>query len=383
MAKFLDSAGLTYLWGKIQQSINEQIAVNVRLDVVDALPASGEANIIYLVPGQTTATSNIYDEYIWTGTPGAWEKIGTTATDLANYYTKNQIDSKLGTLASGYNDFASWISAINTSLGNLSTIVGNGSGISGTDLTASVAALESLVGPSTDFVVPSDFQGYGIETIGDAVTQLLESVGPWSTSMKGSIGDAVDNATNAIGYDDDEPDADGSIYARIAQNAADIATNASDISTLNGVVGDSNAGLVKDVEDLQTAVGDANSGLVKDVADNASAISSLETTIGDPNDTSSDSTVYGAIADLRDDVESAIGTSSDVPGVSTVYGAINSVDEKIGDPSDTTSDDTVYGAIAGKANASHTHVCADITDLGALTNAEIDTAIAAYVPSGN
>jgi len=324
MAKFLDSAGLAYLWGKIQQSINEQIAANVRLEVVQDLPASGEGNIIYLVPGQTTATSNIYDEYIWTGTPGDWEKIGTTATDLADYYTKNQIDSKLGTLASGYNDFASWISTINTSLGNLSTIVGNGSGISGADLTASIVALESLVGQSTDFVVPSDFQGYDIETIGVAVTQLLESVGPWSTSMKGSIGDAVDNATVAIGCDDDGPDADGSIYARIAQNAADIATNASDISTLNDVVGDSNAGLAKDVEDLQTAVGDAEGGLVKAVADNASAISSLETTIGDPSDTSSDSTVYGAI---------------------------NSVDEKIGNPSDTTSNDTVYGAIAGKANA--------------------------------
>ena len=150
-----------------------------------------------------------------------------------------------------------------------------------------------------------------------------------------------------------------------------------------GTVGDSTGGLVKDVEDLQTAVGDANSGLVKDVADNASAISSLETTIGDSDDTSSDSTVYGAIADLRQDVEDAIGTSSDVPGTSTVYGAINSVDEKIGDPSDTTSDDTVYGAIAGKANASHTHVCADITDLGALTNTEIDTAIDNYNPSGD
>lgn len=369
MAKFLDSAGLTYLWGKIQQSINEQIAVNVRLEVVQALPASGESNIIYLVPGQTTATSNIYDEYIWTGTPGAWEKIGTTATDLANYYTKNQIDSKLGTLASGYNDFASWISAINTSLGNLSTIVGNGSGISGTDLTASVAALESLVGPSTDFVVPSDFQGYGIETIGDAVTQLLESVGAWSTSMKGSIGDAVDNATDAIGYDDDEPDADGSIYARIAQNAADIATNASDISTLNGVVGDSNAGLVKDVEDLQTAVGDANSGLIKDVADNATAIGSLETTVGDSN-----SGLVKDVADLKTTVGDA--TSGLVKSVADNASSISTLNTAVGSSSDTASaSGSLYARIAQNA--------ADIAAIGALTNAEIDTAIDAYVPSGN
>lgn len=253
MAKFLDSAGLTYLWGKIQQSINEQIAVNVRLEVVQALPASGEGNIIYLVPGQTTATSNIYDEYIWTGTPGAWEKIGTTATDLSNYATTSDLNSAVQT--------------INGSISDINTYIGS---------------------------------GYSSGSLTEAINDLF-----------GIVGD-----------------------------------------------GDSNWTLTEKINDLIQA-------------------------IGDPNDTSSDSTVYGAIADLRDDVETAIGTSSDVPGASTVYGAINSVDEKIGDPSDTTSDSTVYGAIAGKANASHTHVCADITDLGALTNAEIDTAIAAYVPSGN
>lgn len=226
MAKFLDSAGLTYLWGKIQQSINEQIAVNVRLEVVEALPASGEGNIIYLVPGQTTATSNIYDEYVWTGTPGAWEKIGTTATDLSNYATTSDLNSAVQT--------------INGSIGDINTYIGSG-------------------------------------------------------YSSGSLTDAINN--------------------------------------LFGIVGD----------------GDSNWTLTEKIKD-------LIQAIGDPDDTSSDSTVYGAI---------------------------NSVNEKIGDPSDTTSDSTVYGAIAGKANASHTHVCADITDLGALTNAEIDTAIDAYVPSGN
>lgn len=203
MAKFLDSAGLTYLWGKIQSSIHEQIAVNVRLEVVQALPASGEANIIYLVPGQTTATSNIYDEYIWTGTPGAWEKIGTTATDLSNYATTSDLNSA--------------VSTINGSLDTINTYIGS---------------------------------GYSSGSLTEAINDLF------------------------------------------------------------GIVGD----------------GDSNGTLTEKIGD-------LIKAIGDPNDTS--------------------------------------------------SDDTVYGAIAGKANASHTHVCADITDLGALTNAEIDTAIAAYVPSGN
>lgn len=51
-------------------------------EVVQSLPATGEAGIIYLLSNGGTGT-NIYDEYIWTGT--AFEKIGTTDIDLSGY----------------------------------------------------------------------------------------------------------------------------------------------------------------------------------------------------------------------------------------------------------------------------------------------------------
>lgn len=54
----------------------------ISYEVVQALPATGEAGVIYLVSNSGSAP-NIYDEYIWTGT--AFEKIGTTDVDLSGY----------------------------------------------------------------------------------------------------------------------------------------------------------------------------------------------------------------------------------------------------------------------------------------------------------
>lgn len=318
MAKYLDASGVQHLWGLIQNSIQSQMAVNISLEVVQSLPQTGQkVNTIYLVPSSSAGTQNTYDEYLWivTSNVGAWEKIGTTATDIANYYTKTQIDTKLGTLDAEYTDFASWITAVNGALSDLSTYVGSDT-LTENDLTAEVLALEELIG-----------EGFSDETITEAITTLATSSGDHETriqTLESTVGDSSDG---------------------LVKDVADLQTA---VGTLETTVGDANSGLVKDVEDLQTTVGDSNGGLVKDVDD-------LQTTIGDPADTSSDDTVYGAI---------------------------NTINENIGDPSDTASDSTVYGAIAGKANASHTHVCADITNLGAFTNAEIDTACG-IVNSGN
>ena len=67
--------------------------------VVQALPATGVKGTIYLVPNSGT-NPNIYDEYIWIeGTPGSFEKIGTTEIDLSNYYTKTESDTLLAAKA--------------------------------------------------------------------------------------------------------------------------------------------------------------------------------------------------------------------------------------------------------------------------------------------
>ena len=64
--------------------------------VVQALPATGEKGVIYLVANSGT-TPNIYDEYIWVN--NAFEKIGTTDIDLSGYATTEDLEDGLATKA--------------------------------------------------------------------------------------------------------------------------------------------------------------------------------------------------------------------------------------------------------------------------------------------
>ncbi len=64
-------------------------------EIVQALPVTGEDNVLYLVPKGGTGP-DIYNEYIWVGltqSENGYEFLGTTATDLTNYYTKSQVDT--------------------------------------------------------------------------------------------------------------------------------------------------------------------------------------------------------------------------------------------------------------------------------------------------
>lgn len=61
----------------------------ISYEVVPSLPDAGEVGVIYLVANSQTETNNIYDEYIWNA--NSFEKIGTTAVDLSNYYTKSEM----------------------------------------------------------------------------------------------------------------------------------------------------------------------------------------------------------------------------------------------------------------------------------------------------
>lgn len=63
-------------------------------EVVDTLPtvANAKENVIYMIPNGGK-TGNVKDEYMLVN--GAFELLGTTETDLSNYYTKNEVDSEL------------------------------------------------------------------------------------------------------------------------------------------------------------------------------------------------------------------------------------------------------------------------------------------------
>lgn len=70
-------------------------------EVVTTLPTTNIKKHIYLVKDASNVTQNQYEEYIYTGDTSAtydaskWEKLGDfrATVDLANYYTKSQVDS--------------------------------------------------------------------------------------------------------------------------------------------------------------------------------------------------------------------------------------------------------------------------------------------------
>lgn len=61
--------------------LSQAVAGGIQKSVVESLPETGEENIIYLVPSTDPKTQNARDEYMWI--EGAWEKIGTTSTDIS------------------------------------------------------------------------------------------------------------------------------------------------------------------------------------------------------------------------------------------------------------------------------------------------------------
>ena len=70
-------------------------------EVVTTLPTTNIKKHIYLIKDASGVTQNQYEEYIYTGDTSAtydaskWEKLGDfrATVDLANYYTKSQVDS--------------------------------------------------------------------------------------------------------------------------------------------------------------------------------------------------------------------------------------------------------------------------------------------------
>ena len=63
------------------------------IEVVTTLPTTNiSTTTIYLKPLTTSATQNVYEEYIYIN--NKWELIGTTQVDLSNYYKKSETYSK-------------------------------------------------------------------------------------------------------------------------------------------------------------------------------------------------------------------------------------------------------------------------------------------------
>ena len=97
MALYLDYTGLSYYDNKVKVWVTDRLRnlTGFTAKAVDALPETGEDNIIYLVKNEeSTEAQNVYDEYLWIN--GAFEKLKSTdKIDLSDYYTKSQADTLL------------------------------------------------------------------------------------------------------------------------------------------------------------------------------------------------------------------------------------------------------------------------------------------------
>lgn len=66
-------------------------------EIVAALPVQGDPNVLYLVRKQGSG-EDIYNEYIWVGLTASedgYEFLGTTSTDLTDYYQKSEVNALL------------------------------------------------------------------------------------------------------------------------------------------------------------------------------------------------------------------------------------------------------------------------------------------------
>lgn len=70
----------------IKQYVDDAVGsiTEIEFRTVNALPASGENGVIYLVPNSGTG-SNTKDEYVWIASETRFEKIGSTDVDLSGY----------------------------------------------------------------------------------------------------------------------------------------------------------------------------------------------------------------------------------------------------------------------------------------------------------
>ena len=91
--------------------VSELANAGFDVQVVQELPATGEAHTLYFVPSADPKTQNIYDEYLYAN--NAWEQVGSTAVDMSDYYTKSEIDTSINTALSSYATIANVDASLN------------------------------------------------------------------------------------------------------------------------------------------------------------------------------------------------------------------------------------------------------------------------------
>lgn len=97
VAKIDDNTISTTTTWSSSKIVSELANAGFDVQVVQELPATGEAHTLYFVPSADPKTQNIYDEYLYAN--NAWEQVGSTAVDMSDYYTKSEVDTNFAKLS--------------------------------------------------------------------------------------------------------------------------------------------------------------------------------------------------------------------------------------------------------------------------------------------
>lgn len=79
---------------KLQEALSK--IKTIKKEVVEALPATGQDDVIYLVKDAKGKANNVYLEYLWIN--GAFELIGSTEVDLSGYAKTSEVDDKINNI---------------------------------------------------------------------------------------------------------------------------------------------------------------------------------------------------------------------------------------------------------------------------------------------
>ena len=417
MSKFLDENGLLYVLTNLVNSLKEKqdkltiseaisssstnstvagskavydyvtsaIAGVSRLtaEIVDKLPTTGVSNVLYLVPKSATQTGNAYDEYMWIS--AKWELIGATNVDLTPYLKKTDISdwakastkptytaSEVGAATQSHTHTKSQI----TDFPTLGTAAAKNTDYFATaehthtaaDVGAAAKSHTHTKSQITDFPTSLPANGGNADTVGGHTVGIDVPANAKFTDT--TYSDATTSAHGLLSVADKKAlDVLKSPFATCAtarSTAAKVATLANFTLSVGATIA---------VKFTGTGTANPSSGNLTLNVNNTGAKnigyfrngnkSSLNYANGwgfynNATHLFTYDGTYWLCTDWNTDNDTKITVDSALSSTST-----NPVQNKV-----------INSALAGKAASSHTHTVANISDLTAITNAEIDSIIA-------